>query len=182
MSTCGLMLVHFRLRSAATWISLSKWPMLPTITMSFIARMWSRVTTSLLPVVVMTMSAVGGGVFQRDDLKAVHRRLQRADRIDLGDLDAGAGALQRGRRALADVAIAADDGDLAGHHHVGGAADAVDQRFLAAILVVELRLGDAVVDVDRRERQQALLLQLVEPVDAGRGLLGDAADRLASAW
>ena len=41
MSTCGLTLVHFRLRSAATWISLSKWPMLPTIAMSFIARMWS---------------------------------------------------------------------------------------------------------------------------------------------
>ena len=124
---------------------------------------------------------VGGRrrVFQRDDFKAVHRRLQRADRIDFGDLDAGAGALERSRRTLADVAIAADDRDLAGHHHVGAAADAVDQRFLAAILVVELRLGDRVVDVDRREGQQALLLQLVEPVDAGRGLFGDAADRVA---
>ena len=39
MSTCGLMLVHLKLRSAATWISLSKWPMLQTIAMSFICRM-----------------------------------------------------------------------------------------------------------------------------------------------
>jgi hypothetical protein len=71
--------------------------------------------------------------------------------------------LQRGGRALAHVAIAADERDLAGHHGVGGAADAVDQRFLAAVLVVELRLGDRVVDVDRREGQQAFF------DEAGRG-------------
>ena len=59
MSTWSLMFVHLRLRSAATWISLSKWPMLPTIAMSFIARMSSRVMTSRLPVAVMKMSAFG---------------------------------------------------------------------------------------------------------------------------
>ena len=85
------------------------------------------VMTSLLPVAVTKMSAVGAALFQRLHLEAVHRRLQRADRVDLGDDDARAGAAQRLRRALADIAIAADDGDLAGHHHVGGAADAVDQ-------------------------------------------------------
>jgi hypothetical protein len=120
--------------------------------------------TSLLPVVVMKMSASRPHVFQRHHLETVHGRLQRADRVDFGHLDAGAGAAQRRGRALAHIAIAADDGDLAGHHGVGGAADAVDQRFLAAVLVVEFRLGDAVVDVDRREGQQALLLQLVEAV------------------
>jgi hypothetical protein len=41
-------------------------------------------------------------------------------------------------RALADVAVAGNDGDLAGDHHVGGALDAVDQRFAAAVEVVEL--------------------------------------------
>jgi hypothetical protein len=37
---------------------------------------------------------VGGRdhIFQRDHLEAVHRRLQRADRVDLGHLHAGAGA------------------------------------------------------------------------------------------
>jgi hypothetical protein len=39
-------------------ISLSKWPMLPTMAWSFIAFMWSRVMMSLLPVEVMTMSAL----------------------------------------------------------------------------------------------------------------------------
>ncbi len=45
----------------------------------------------------------------------------------------------------------------------------------AAVDVVELRLRDRVVDVDRREQQLALLGHHVEAVDAGRRLLGDAA-------
>ena len=39
-------------------ISLSKWPMLPTIAWCFIRAMCAAVITSLLPVVVMKMSAV----------------------------------------------------------------------------------------------------------------------------
>jgi hypothetical protein len=70
-----------------------------------------------------------------------------------------------------------DHGDLAGHHHVRAAADAVDQALAAAIEVVELRLGHRVVDVDRREEELALLLHDVEPVHARGGLLRDAADR-----
>ena len=118
------------------------------------------------------------GVFHGHDLIAFHRRLQRADRIDLGDHDAAAGLAQRGGRALADVAEARDHRHLARHHHVGAAADAVDQRFAAAIEIVELRLGDAVVDVDRREQQRALLLHLVEPMHARGGLFRDALDVL----
>ena len=124
------------------------------------------------------MSARGRRVVHGGDLVALHRRLQRADRIDLGDQHAAAGIAQRGGRALADVAEARDHGHLAGHHHVGAAADAVDQALAAAIEIVEFRLGDAVVDVDRREQQRALLLHLVEAVHAGGGLLGDAADVL----
>ena len=90
-------------------------------------------------------------------------------------IDASAHAAQRMRRALAYIAIAADDCDLAGNHHVGRALDAVGQRFAAAVEVVELRLGDRVIDIDRRNQQLALLLHLVEPVNAGRGLFRDAA-------
>ena len=115
-------------------------------------------------------------VVEGRDLVAVHRRLQRADRVDLGDDDAGALAAQRLRAALADVAVAADDRDLAADEDVGGAVDAVDERVAAAVLVVELRLGDRVVDVDGREEQRALLHHVVETVHAGGGLLGDALD------
>ena len=81
---------------------------------------------------------------------------------------------ERLRVALADIAVAADDGDLARDHHVGRAAHAVDQRVPAAVEVVELRLRDRVVDVDRREQQRAGFGHLVKAVHTGGGLLGDA--------
>ena len=163
-------------------ISLSKWPMLPTIAWCFIFSKCSTVMMSKLPVVVMKMSAVSTTELEALDLVAVHRGLQRADRVDLGDDDAGALAAQRLRGALADVAVAADDGDLAADHDVGGAVDAVDQRVAAAVLVVELALGDRVVDVDRREEQRALPEAVVQAEDAGGGLLGDALDVLRRWW
>jgi hypothetical protein len=46
----------------------------------------------------------------------------------------------------------------------------------AAVLVVELRLGDRVVDVDRREQQVSLLGELVQAMNTGCRLLGDALD------
>ena len=102
------------------------------------AAICSTVTTSLLPVAVMMMSATSSTSSRRGDLVAVHGGLQRADRVDLGDDDAGALAAQRLGAALADVAVAADDRDLAADQDVGGAVDAVDQRVAAAVLVVEL--------------------------------------------
>src|SRR6266851_2553638 len=83
------------------------------------------------------------GVIHGHQPVAFHRRLQRADRVDLG-----------------------------------GALDAVDQRLAAAVDVVELRLGDRVVDVDRREEEPLLLRHLVEAMHSGRGFLGDASDFL----
>ena len=111
-----------------------------------------------LPVAVMKMSARLDDVLERLDLVALHRRLQRADRIDLGDDDAAALAAQRLGAALADLAEAAHDRDLAAEHHVGGADETVGQRVPAAVDVVELALRDRVVDVDRREQQLARLL------------------------
>ena len=78
------------------------------------------------------------------------------------------------RAAFADVAVTADAGDLAGDHHVGGALDAVGERFAAAVEVVELGLGDGVVDVDGGHEQLALLQHLVEAMHAGGGFLGNA--------
>ena len=115
-------------------------------------------------------------VLQPGHLVALQQRLQRADRVHLGHDHPRALPGQRGRRALADVAEAADQRDLAADQHVGGPVHAVDQRVPDAVDVVELALGHRVVDVDRREQQLPLLGELVEPVHAGGGLLGDAAD------
>ena len=124
---------------------------------------------------------VGGvqHIFQQDNLEPVHRGLQRADRVGFGHFHAGTGTGQRCGRAFANVAIATDNSDLTGHHHVCRAADTVDQRFTAAVLIVELGFGDAVVDVDRGEGQLALLHQIIQTVDTCGGFLGHALDLVA---
>src|SRR5208283_238437 len=121
------------------------------------------------------------GVLHGGDLVAFHRRLQRADRIDFRDHDPAAGLAQRGRRAFADVAEAGDHRHLARHHDVGAATDTVDQRFAAAVKIVELRFGDAVVNIDGGEQEPAFLGHLIKPVHAGGGFLGDAADAVGDA-
>ena len=167
-------------------ISLSKWPMLPTMAPCFMRPMCSADDDVLV---------AGGGDedvgpvehrLERGDLVAVHGGLQRADRVDLGDDHPGALAPQGLGAALAHVAVAADDGNLAADHDVGAPVDAVDQAVAAAVLVVELGLGDRVVDVDGREQQ------LCPPASSGRGGArrwwsprtrpGCPADGRSSAW
>src|SRR3546814_19944816 len=63
-------------------------------------------------------------------------------------------------------------------HDIGCAADRIDQRFLAAVEIVELRLGDAIVHVDGGERQLAVLGNLVEPMHARCRFLRNAPDIL----
>src|SRR5262245_51136023 len=58
--------------------------------------------------------ALRGSFFHRGDFKAFHRGLQRVDGIDLGDDHASAVAAHAVSTALADIAIAGDDDDLAG--------------------------------------------------------------------
>jgi hypothetical protein len=135
-------------------ISLSKWPMLPTIAWCFMRR--HVLGGDDVVVAGRGDEDVGGldDVLDRCHLVAIHRCLQRADRVDLGHDHAGTLAAQGIGRALADIAVAADDAHLAADERVGCAVDAIDERVAAAVLVVELALGDRVVDVDRREEQR----------------------------
>src|SRR5205814_435538 len=91
---------------------------------------------------------------------------------------AGAWASQRSGAALAEVAARARGGRSRADDDVGAAVDPIDQRMAAAVLVVELRLGHRVVDVDRREQQLTLLGELVQAMDARGRLLGYALDPL----
>ena len=111
-----------------------------------------------------------------DNTITLHSRLQGADRIDLGDPYGRPEAAQGLGGTLADIAIAQNHGDLAGHHHIGGALDAVNQRFTATIEVVKFGLGHGIIDIDRRERQRPLCLHLVQTLHPGRGFFGHAPD------
>ena len=77
---------------------------------------------------------------------------------------------------LADITEASDNSNLASQHDVGGALDTVDEGLAAAIVVVEFGLGDGVVDVDSGNLQLAITEHLVQVVNTGSGLLGQALD------
>lgn len=118
--------------------------------------------------------AEAGGVVHGDHLKAGHGSLESVDGVDLGHEDASTHTVQSLGATLANITEAGDDGDLAGNHDIGSTLDAVDKRLTAAVEVVELGLGDGVVDVDGGDEQLALLEHAVQVVDAGGGLLGNA--------
>merc|ERR1712232_300365 len=105
------------------------------------------------------------------NLEALHACLQRADWVNLCNQHTGTSATHGKGAALANIAIAADEGALASNHDVGGAHDAIWQRMAASVDVVELRLSNAVIDIDGREKQFALVGHLLQPVHTSRGLL-----------
>ncbi len=150
--------------------------MLQTMASSCIWSMCRPRITSRQPVAVTKMLPRERGLVHGRHLVAFHGRLQGADRVDLGNEHPGAVGSHRMGAALAHVAVAADHHHLAGHHDVGGPLDAVGQRLAAAVEVVELALGDRIVDVDGGHGQLAPLVHLVEAVHAGGGLLGEAAN------
>ena len=116
------------------------------------------------------------------DFVAFHGGLECANRVNFGDNHAGALTAQGLGAALTHVAVAANDCDLACHHHVGGAVDAVDKGVAApAVEVVELGLGHGIVHVDCRELEAAGLCHLVQAMHAGRGFFGNAAESFAGA-
>ncbi len=116
-----------------------------------------------------------GGRFHGGDLVALHGGLQGADRVDLGDQHPRAVAAHRLRAPLAHIAVSIDHHYFAGQHDVGGALDAVGQRFTAAVQIVELGLGDRVVHVEGRKEQFAAFLQLIQTMHAGGGFFRHAA-------
>ena len=68
--------------------------------------------------------------------------------------------------------------DLSSQHDVGSPLDSVDKGLPAAVEVVELRLGDGVVDVDGGDLQGVVLEHLVQVVHTSGRLLRQALDSL----
>jgi len=93
----------------------------------------------------------GSNILHSVDFVTSHRSLKSVDRVDLGDNDTGTVRSERLGTALSDVTVSSDDGNLSSEHDVGGTLDSIDQTFTASVVVVELALGDGVVDVDGRD-------------------------------
>jgi len=120
-------------------------------------------------------------IIEGGNLVTLHAGLKGADGINLSNNDTSTSGLHGLSATLTDITITADDDALTGDHHVSGTHDTIGQRVTATINVIELGLGDRVVDVDGREEEVASLGHLVKTVDTGGGLLRDTDDVLAHA-
>lgn len=115
----------------------------------------------------------GGSLLHGGDLVASHGSLEGVDRVNLGDDDTSTHAVEGHGAALADITKSGNNGDLASNHDIGSTLDTIDQGLAATVQVVELALGDAVVDVDGGNEELGVLEHAVEVVDTGGGLLRD---------
>merc|ERR1711988_776985 len=107
-------------------------------------------------------------------LEALHASLQRTDRIDLCDQDARTATAHGMGAALANIAEATDQGTLTSNHDISGAHDRIWQRMSAAIDIVKLGLGDAIVDVDGWEQKLSFASHFLQAVHSSGGLLADS--------
>jgi len=117
----------------------------------------------------------GGSLLHGNDLVSGDGGLKGVDGVNLGNHDASTHSVESGNTTLSDITVSSNNGDLASNHDIGGTLDSVNERFSATVQVVELGLGDGVVDVDGGAEETVLLVleHAVEVVDTSGGLLGD---------
>lgn len=114
-----------------------------------------------------------GGLVHGLDFVALDGGLEGVDGVNLSDDDTGTHGVESLGTTLADITVTGDDTDLTSDHDIGGTLDTIDEGLAATVKVVELGLGDTVVNVDGGDLELAVLEHLVEVVDTGGGLLGD---------
>jgi hypothetical protein len=107
------------------------------------------------------------------DLESRDGSLEGIDGVDLSDNDTSTHGGKSLGATLSDVTETSNNSDLTSNHDIGGTLDTVNEGFTASVKVVELGLGDGVVDVDGRNKELAFLQHTVEVVDTSGGLLGD---------
>lgn len=116
---------------------------------------------------------LGSGLLHGGDLEAGNGSLESVDGVDLSNDDAGTHGVEGLGATLTDITETGDNGDLASNHDIGGTLDTIDKGLTAAVKVVELGLGDGVVDVDGGDKETLALEHAVEVVDTSSGLLRD---------
>eukprot|EP00049_Salpingoeca_infusionum_P017163 m.351963 g.351963 ORF g.351963 m.351963 type:complete len:414 (-) comp16414_c0_seq1:123-1364(-) len=115
--------------------------------------------------------ALLGGLLHGGHLVTLHSSLESVDWVNLSDENAGTKGTEGLGTTLAHITVASNDGSLACNHNVSCALDTVEKRLTAAVEVVELALGNRVVDVDCRDLQLASLEHLVQVMHTCGGLL-----------
>lgn len=116
---------------------------------------------------------LGSSVLHGGNLVTLDSGLEGVDGVDLSNDNAGTHGVESLGTTLTDITVTGDNGDLTSDHDIGGTLDTIDEGLTATVKVVELGLGDTVVDVDGGNLELAILEHTVEVVNTGGGLLRD---------
>jgi len=113
------------------------------------------------------------------DLVAFHACLKGTDGIDLSHDDTAAICLHGSSTALADITESHNNDLLTSKHDIGGTHKTIGKRVFASVNVIELLLGNRVVDVDSSEEELSLLGHLLKSVDTSSGFLRETDEVLS---
>jgi hypothetical protein len=107
------------------------------------------------------------------DLVTRDSSLESVDGIDFRDNDTSTHSMKSHGTTLSNITVTSNNCDLTSDHDIGGTLDTIDQRLTAAIQVIELRLGDGIIDVDSWDEKTLALQHSVQVVNTGCGFLRD---------
>lgn len=124
----------------------------------------------------------GSNLFHRGNLVTGNGSLQSVNWVNFSDNHSGTHTVQSHSTTLSDITETSNNSDFTGNHNVGSSLDTIDKRFSASVQVVELGLGDGVVDVNGWDLQETVSQHLVQVVDTSGGLLRQTVTALQHLW
>jgi len=121
---------------------------------------------------------IGGGENRFDslDLVTFHAGLEGADGVNFSDNNTSTAGLHGLSASFADITETEDDDLFTGNHNIGGSHETIGERVSASVDVVELLLGNAIVDVDGLEEEFTSFSHLLKSEDTGGGLFRDSVE------
>lgn len=123
--------------------------------------------------------SLGKDGFELNDFISFHASLEGADRVNFSDVDSTTSSLQSSSATFADITVTADDSLLTSDHDVSSSHETIGKRVSATEDVVELALGDGIVDVDGGEDEFSLFSQFVESGNTSGGFFRNTDDVLS---
>jgi hypothetical protein len=147
--------------------------MFPTIALFFIFDIMSVMRIPLLSSCGNEDVTGLDNIFKGKDGISLHAGLKGADGVDLSNVDDASVGAHGGGATLTDITVSANDSLLPGHHDVSGTHETIREGVLASVQVVELGLGDGVINIDSWEEEGSSFLHGVQTVNTGGGLLGN---------
>jgi len=117
-------------------------------------------------------------ILQANNLESPHACLKSADRINFSDVYSSTAANHSFSTSFADISESANDNFFTSNHDISSSEETIRERVSASIDVVELRLGNRVINVNGREREFSFLGNLVKTVNTGGGFLWNTSKSL----